>query len=245
LLKITPKTYDESILSKPVQHQIDTYYFPKDEASKKRIQLILDCLKPKKEDKILDVGCGVGTFTFHSAKAGAEAYGIDYSEESIKLAINLTKHYSVSHRTKFIVGRVDTLPFMDSYFDKIVAADIIEHISDEDKDLMLKEMRRVFKSNGFIVIFTPNRIRDRIGLIWKKLTFQRISQWDIAAHFGLINRFGYEKILKKNRMIFQFKHIDITRAYLATIPFLRRILSLNLLWIARKPNDFGKERQII
>jgi ubiquinone/menaquinone biosynthesis C-methylase UbiE len=243
LEKITSKTYDVSILSKPIQHQIDTYYFPKSQENRRRVKLILDYLEPEKGDKIIDIGCGVGTFAFHSAKAGAQAYGINYSWESIKLAVALTKHFNVNIRTQFIVARVDDIPFNDSYFDKIVAADIIELLSDSDKESMMKELCRVVKDDGFIVIFTPNKIRDRIGLLWKRITFQKISQWDVTAHFGLISKMRYEKILKRNRMTFQFQYIDIVRPYLAKIPFARNLLSLNLLWIARKPNHFGDIRR--
>jgi ubiquinone/menaquinone biosynthesis C-methylase UbiE len=233
-MKILPEFYDKAALDKSVEHFIDTYYFPKEEYYKRRVELVLKYLQPLPGERILDVGCGVGTFAFHSARAGAKAIGLDYSRESINIARKMTERFGVGESTRFITGTIDDLPFEDKYFDKIVASDIIEHISHEEKDVMLKEMKRVLKDDGIIVVYTPNGLRDKLGLIWKKLTFQRISKWDVEAHFGLISRRRYEKIISKNGLDFKFKYTDIGRPYLTSLPLVKGMLSLNLLWAIKK-----------
>jgi len=226
--------YDKAILSKTDQQQIDAYYYPVKKPDKYRIELILKYLKPGVNDKILDAGCGVGTFAFHSAKAGSMAYGVDYSHESIRLAKKLCLNFGVDKKTSFVTAEITELPFEDKFFDKIIAADIIEHISDKQKDAMLKEMKRVLKDNGYIVVFTPNAVRDRIGLFYKKVTGQKISKWDVDAHFGLISRRKYEVILRRNGMEFEFIYQDLTHPFIAKIPVIRSVMVLNLLWIIRK-----------
>ena len=83
---ITGEDYDQDILRQGIQFQIDYYFEPREKFWQERIERVLHYLNPQKGEKILDVGCGVGTFAFHSAKHGAFGYGIDYSQESIKMA---------------------------------------------------------------------------------------------------------------------------------------------------------------
>jgi len=73
---IIPQDYDLRIALQSLQLQVDTYYEPKNLSFKKRKEIVLKALDPKPGEKILDVGCGVGTFAYHSAKAGAQAWGI-------------------------------------------------------------------------------------------------------------------------------------------------------------------------
>lgn len=233
---ITSKDYDERIISKGIQHQIDNYYQPKDNFSKRRIDIILKILDPKLGENILDVGCGVGTFVFHSARFGARAYGIDYSRESLKVANELCVRFGVKQNTGFILGSAIALPFRNECFDKIVAADFIEHITFKEKEELLKEIYRVLKPEGALVVFTPNGIRERIGdFYWRvrNLLFgDRIPFTEL--HYGLINRGAFEKICKENNFKFKLAYEDTTRPYLAKILLLRHILALNLLWVIKK-----------
>ncbi|MCM8763263.1 MAG: class I SAM-dependent methyltransferase [Candidatus Omnitrophica bacterium] len=234
--EITSEVYDSHIIEQGLQFQIDKYYEPKELPLKRRIKIILDAIAPKASEKILDIGCGVGTFAFHCARCGTNSVGIDYSLESIKVARQLSEKYGTSKNTKFIVGNANRLPFKDSYFDKVVAIDFIEHITFEDKEKLLREICRVLNLKGIAVIFTPNGIRERIGEIYWKIR-SRITQEDIPTtdlHYGLVKRSEFESLLRKFNFSFEFKYADITRPYLSKIPILRNFLALELLWIIKK-----------
>ncbi|MBN2406073.1 MAG: class I SAM-dependent methyltransferase [Elusimicrobia bacterium] len=237
-IDIPPEFYDKAILEKKEEHFIENYYYPESEDKKKTLDYMMNIIKPQSSDRILDIGCAVGTWAFHCAKSGCqEAYGIDYSPESIKLAKKMTDKYGVGDRVKYIVGKVDELPFEDGYFDKIIANSIIEHISDTEKDTMLAEMKRVLKNNGVIYVRTPNGVRDKIGLIFKKILRKKISAWDVKAHYGLISKNKYERIIKKNNLLYESRYLDVRRPYLQVIPFIRYILCVFLVWIIRKPES--------
>lgn len=233
---ITSKNYDIRILSEGLQFQIDEYYEPKNVFAKRRIGIVMEVLKLKPEEKILDVGCGVGTFAFHCAKAGGRTFGIDYSSESIRVANELCAKFAVNDRTSFFLGSAMRLPFQNEYFDKIVAADFIEHITAEEKKELLKEMYRVLKPNGLIVIFTPNGTREKIGnFYWRirnKLFYDEIPTAEL--HYGLTNRSEFEKMCRKNNFKLKISYRDVTRPFLANLPLVRRILALNLLFILQK-----------
>jgi ubiquinone/menaquinone biosynthesis C-methylase UbiE len=199
----------------------------------KRITTVLQYLQPHSGERILDVGCGVGTFAFHAAKAGAITTGIDYSSESINAARTLTERFGLKDSTAFVVGSALALPFADASFDKIVSADFIEHITHDEKRQLLKELFRVLKPGGRIVIFTPNGIREAIGTFYwtvrSRLFGDKVPFNEL--HYGLITRTGFEELLRCHAAGFKLHYIDTMRPFLAQIPFFKRFLSLDLLWV--------------
>ncbi len=233
---VTSQTYDRHILAQGLEFQIEKYYAPKEASLLRRIRIVLDAIAPKANERILDIGCGVGTFAYHCATAGTLSTGIDYSLESIRVARDLSQMFNISDRTDFIVANAKQLPFRTESFDKVVAIDFIEHITDSEKKILLSEMRRVLKNHGWVIIFTPNKTREIIGqLYWKvrsKFTGEKIPATDL--HYGLTTRSDFESLLKEFNFSFSFKYADITRPYLAKIPLLRNFLALELLWILKK-----------
>jgi ubiquinone/menaquinone biosynthesis C-methylase UbiE len=197
------------------------------------VAVVLKQLQPAAGDNVLDIGCGVGTFAYHSAKAGAKATGVDYSTKSIETARKLCEKFGVANRTQFVVSSALTLPFADNTFNKIVAADFIEHIYDNEKVVMLKEIVRVAKPGARLVIFTPNKIREDLGTLYNKILNKLFGE-PIPInelHYGLITRSKYEAILKQFPISFKHVYNDTSRPYLARIPLLRNALAFNLTWV--------------
>ncbi|MDD5347408.1 MAG: methyltransferase domain-containing protein [Candidatus Omnitrophica bacterium] len=230
---VTAVDYDREIKTKPVEQIIDENYEPKARDAKLRIDIVLDALKPCPGEKILDLGCGSGTFAFHCVRSGAVAVGLDYSNESLRVACRLGERFA--NRALFTLADARSLPFSDHRFDKVVAADFVEHITRRDKDTVLKEIRRVLKEQGTAIVFTPNRIRERIGTAYwtmrHVLLGDSVPRYDL--HFGLTDRSEFERLLRDNGFQFCLRYYDVTRPYLARIPLLRRILALNLLWVVQ------------
>jgi ubiquinone/menaquinone biosynthesis C-methylase UbiE len=104
--------------------------------------------------KALDLGCGNGRlFEIFSAQGGSasgrkniEYFGIDFSEELIKMAKN-------KYGNNFQVADILNLPFSDNYFDTIWSVAVFHHIpSRELRLLALKEMKRVLKDKGRVIM---------------------------------------------------------------------------------------------
>ncbi|MBU4305396.1 MAG: class I SAM-dependent methyltransferase [Candidatus Omnitrophica bacterium] len=234
--KITAEVYDNNVIAEGVQFQVDTYYQPQSTAQQRRIAFVLGELNPQPQDIILDIGCGVGTFAYHCAKKGARTYGIDYSRQSIKVAAELAERFATAERSSFVVGSALSLPFAEAFFDKIVCVDFIEHITHAEKDVLLKEIYRVLKPNGKGIIFTPNALREDIGVWYWKLRHylfkERIPKTDL--HYGLIGRKSFESMLRGRGFNFRFRYADTTRPFLAGAPVFRHALALNLMWMVEK-----------
>src|SRR3989344_4720388 len=90
-----------------------------------------------KDKKVLDIGCGQGTFTVAMMKAGArEVTGIDFSEDSIEFADNISKKLNLDKdKIKYITSSVYELPFEDETFDFIIQNGVFHHLENIDKAL--------------------------------------------------------------------------------------------------------------
>ncbi|MGE5307572.1 MAG: glycosyltransferase, partial [Deltaproteobacteria bacterium] len=160
--EVTAKDYDERIGLQDDRFQIDNYYEPRDALMRKRVETVLFRLDPRPGESILDAGCGVGTFAYQCARKGAKCLGLDYSARSIETARRLCAGFGVEadFARCDVCGRI---PAGDAGFDKIVAADFVEHITEAQKRSFLAEANRVLRPSGTLVIFTPNGIRERVG----------------------------------------------------------------------------------
>lgn len=114
-------------------------------------------LLPENAENILDVGCGTGRFEEILLGQGfnIDVIAIDISKKSIHVA----KSKLNSEKFEFLCGDVASLPFKDDSFDCCVLIEVIEHIS--NKESVLKELKRVLKTRGKLIITTPNK-RDVI-----------------------------------------------------------------------------------
>lgn len=108
-----------------------------------RIIEIVAHLGPK---SLLDVGCGRGFLLDRFADAGLTGLtGVDVYDDV------------ESERWNYARGDVTAaLPFDDASFECVVAGEIIEHVPDPDG--FLREIRRVLKPGGTLVISTPNMV---------------------------------------------------------------------------------------
>ncbi len=106
----------------------------------------------EKGKALLDVGCGPGTDAEIFIKAyGLNFYGIDvYEDENIKKS-NL----------KFKIGTIYDIPYKESFFNYVFSHDVIHHIDDyqrkENYIKGLRELRRVCKKGGYVIIVEGNR----------------------------------------------------------------------------------------
>jgi SAM-dependent methyltransferase len=94
---------------------------------------------------ILDIGCGRGTFMCNLAHA--QSVGIDWSLASLQ--------FVRQRGQRAVYGNVVHLPFANSTFDGIYCAHLIEHLAPPDAYALLREMARVLRVSGILVLQTP------------------------------------------------------------------------------------------
>ena len=99
-------------------------------------------------DPVLDIGCGWGQFTALMKESGYEATGLDISEKAIEMA--LRNHPCGNYKTLNSDG---TIAENNETFSAIWCTEVIEHVL--EVDVFLKEIRRVLKPGGILILTTP------------------------------------------------------------------------------------------
>ena len=109
--------------------------------------------------KVLDVGCGGGSFVYLLAKAGADATGVENEELGLEFAReNLASVGGENLHYAFVHGSANELPFKPESFDVVVSCEVIEHL--EEPENMLSEVSRVLKKGGKFILTTPYRLTE-------------------------------------------------------------------------------------
>ncbi len=104
-----------------------------------------------KEDKVLDAGCGVGGSAIYLAKKyGCKVTGITLSERQVKTATSFAEKRDVGHLTVFEIMDYTQTCFPDNHFDVVWAIESMQTAT--DKSLFFKEMERVLKPGGRLLI---------------------------------------------------------------------------------------------
>ncbi|MBF0205962.1 MAG: class I SAM-dependent methyltransferase [Oligoflexia bacterium] len=114
-------------------------------------------LIPERANNLLDVGCGPGAFLqiLASQRKDMTAIGVDIAPLQIEFA---QKVVSVQFfgRVNFKCMNVDQLEFPEKSFDVVTCLEVIEHIHPEKVLKMLKNIKKILKTGGIIIITTPN-----------------------------------------------------------------------------------------
>ena len=133
----------------------------------------------KKGDSVLEAGCGSGdTLAVFKEQ---ETYGLDLSEKSLKLAKENAKH--------MIKGNIFHIPCKDEQFHLVYNSGVLEHFKEPHNLEAAKEMVRITKKGGYVIIILPNRYCFWYRL-YKIATIKLTGKWE----------FGYEEEYSHTRL---------------------------------------------
>lgn len=112
-------------------------------------KIVLSMMKKylrKKNNKILDAGCGCGLM-LNDLKEYGQPFGMDYSDEAVKFSKLI---FNGEINIGYIPGNI---PYDKNYFNCILALDVIEHIDDDIG--ALKDIYEHLSDNGICIITVP------------------------------------------------------------------------------------------
>lgn len=180
-----------------ITEEWDSYFSADWDASRRyEIAKLFSLIQP---ETVLDIGCGCG---FHDKEMAEfsfvkEIHAIDYSAKSIEAANREYPHPKVHRST------ADLRELSVASFKLAVSWQVIEHL--DDPDAYFENAMRVVQSDGWIAVFTPNRLR--LSNVKRILRRQPVQYCDpqhfceytprelkrIGTRFGLrcIQWFGY------------------------------------------------------
>jgi len=201
----------------------------------------------KKNHRILEIGCGIGSVVSELTSQGYDIRGIDISREAI--AYGLKKYGDINLE----VQPAETLQYENKSYDVVLSFDLFEHIS--RVDMHVTEVFRVLQPNGYYLFQTPNKYSNMTfetlshkSLKWRRAhpslhtpgqLKRRLAKHGFELRFikmNPINEFTLSKIRKKLGPLSSiFKHIDFCRLPLA--------VQTNLYVVARKTEQQVRENR--
>lgn len=171
------------------------------------------------DDKILEIGCGIGTIVFELSKKGYNIIGIDISREAVAYGI---KKYGDIHLE---VQPAEALSYENESFDVVLSFDLFEHIARIDKHL--SEVYRVLRPDGYYLFETPNKYSNIVyetlskkSLKWRRAhpslhtpgqLRKRLSKHCFQARFvkmNLINEYTINKLNKLRLIGYLVRYMD-------------------------------------
>ena len=139
-------------------------------------------------DRVLDLGCGAGRHAFESVRRGCVTVASDRDADELRAVtemfaamaeageIGSQSPQRLSHITSADTGETDThaphqishavvadaaaLPYPDASFDRIIAAEVLEHIVDDGR--AIAELARVLRPGGTIAVTVPAQAAERV-----------------------------------------------------------------------------------
>ena len=127
----------------------------------------------QKDSQVLDVACGTADSTIALAKAGVpRVVGVDISEGMLKVGEKKIEELKLNSTITLKVEDCENLSFNDNTFDAAFIAFGIRNF--EDKKKGLKELHRVLKPNGLLLILELSVPQNKILLSLYKLYFLHI-----------------------------------------------------------------------
>jgi SAM-dependent methyltransferase len=149
----------------------------------RRLGMIRAAVPRLRDARVLEIGCGVGRYVEKLQELAPLVVGLEYDlpravEASTRLA-----------RPLVVNAANERLPFADRAFDVVLSNEVIEHVADDA--LSAREMVRVLRSGGRIVLFCPNRWYpvEQHGVFWRG-----------RYHFGNVPLVNYLPDPLRNRL---------------------------------------------
>lgn len=121
------------------------------QGEKRRAEITACLLKPKRDDRILDVGCGEGWQMSYIVECCAQVIGLDLSAERLKQAKDRVRNVDL------VCASSESLPFKPQIFDKVMCLELLEHLNEPRKTVL--EIEPVLKEAGTLVVSVPYKQR--------------------------------------------------------------------------------------
>lgn len=121
-----------------------------------RVSKVLGIYDPLPGERVVDLGCGWGTFEWILAPRVAEVVGVDFSARSVELCERRRAALGLRN-VRFVQADAGDTGLAADRFDLVIAADLFEHLYPDDSARVVAEACRVLKRGGRFSIWTPHR----------------------------------------------------------------------------------------
>jgi ubiquinone/menaquinone biosynthesis C-methylase UbiE len=193
----------------------------RDGAIKQRV-LAHAALRPG--ERVLDVGCGTGTLALAAVRAepGIEITGLDADPAILERARHKATAAGVD--IEFDEAMADAMPYPDASFDAVLSTLFFHHLPDEVKAGTAKQIRRVLRPGGRLVVADLGRPHDPLMRVAVRATVQLLDGTETTALNvrgelpGVLAAAGFEDVDVRDRTRTLTGTYEIVTAVVANRP---------------------------
>tara|TARA_Y100001958_G_C21143821_1_gene481768 strand:- start:400 stop:1086 length:687 start_codon:yes stop_codon:yes gene_type:complete len=190
----------------------------------KLTKYLFDKYELKKEDKLLEIGCGRGEFLQGFVNLGIKGFGVDRSDNAKKICKN--------SEIKITDLEKEKIPYSDEYFDIVYSKSLIEHFYYPEK--IFEEIFRVLKPGGKVITLTPDW-KNTVKVFYEDYTHRTPFTMNSLNDIHLINGFDDVKIEKFRQLPILWEK-NIYNKILLTLSYLTNTFLV--------PNNFRKYKWV-
>ena len=117
-------------------------------------------------DRLLDLGCGAGRHAFEAYRRGADVVAFDADHGELRQVASMTTAMRDAGEgppgaaARPVGGDATAMPFGDAAFDRVIAAEVLEHVPADRR--ALAEIARVLRPGGLLAVTVPAWLPERI-----------------------------------------------------------------------------------
>jgi SAM-dependent methyltransferase len=117
-------------------------------------------------DRVLDLGCGGGRHAFEAARRGARVVALDLDRSELDQVIAIFAAMAEAGEMPdgasgtAVAGDATSLPFPDGSFDKVIAAEVLEHLPADQ--IAMNEIARILRPGGVAAVTVPAWLPERV-----------------------------------------------------------------------------------
>jgi ubiquinone/menaquinone biosynthesis C-methylase UbiE len=121
-----------------------------------RIRKILQLHTPGPAEITLDLGCAWGTIAFAVSPLARRVIGLDFSQKALRICADRAREQARTN-LDFICADAMNTGIKPATIDVVISADLFEHLYPHQFTAVLDECRRILRTDGRLVIWTPHR----------------------------------------------------------------------------------------
>lgn len=175
-----------------------------------------------RNQRVLEIGCGIGTDTMNFARHGALVTAVDLSEKSLEMARKRAELFNLTDRIRFFHGSAERLEQVvpTEKFDLVYSFGVIHHTPHPER--VLEQLRNYVRPGSTVKIMVYHRYSWKV--FWILMTYGKCQFWKLKelvarhseAETGCPVTYSYSKAEFRNLMArngFRVKQIQVQHIF--------------------------------